>query len=315
MSIRMVAAVFDCALDDKGDMLVMLALANFADERGTAYPSIGRIARMARMEPRSVQRILRSLERRGYIRTTRSRGGRQANTYEVIPHPAGASQAKAGPSRGDARVTPDTVSPHENHDTVSPHPRHRVTRPLTPVSPHPRHPCHPNHHRTVKEGGGGDARARDAEFEDPFREEAPGPEPGPHPGPEPADLGLARLRAACKVPSGRACPEGWGDAELRPLAERWQQDLGLTPDEIVEEAAAVAERMADPMRRPSYLTSAMQRRVQRKARAAQPIARPAAGGDDDATRAQTRAQSRASTDADLVEAAIARVQARTGRGE
>lgn len=49
------------------DTLVLLALADAADEKFTCFPSVSAVADRARMSARSVYRILGSLERRGLL--------------------------------------------------------------------------------------------------------------------------------------------------------------------------------------------------------------------------------------------------------
>ena len=111
--------VWESGPEDRGELLVMLALADFADDRGRCWPSIATIAKRARMTTRSAQRILRKLQEVGAVTISTGTGRAGCNEYVLTP---------------DARVTPDTVSPLT---PVSPPPDARVTPPLTPVSPEP----------------------------------------------------------------------------------------------------------------------------------------------------------------------------------
>ena len=119
MSIRIMSQVWESGPEDRGELLVMLALADFADDRGRCWPSIATIAKRARMTARSAQRILRKLESEGAVKISTGTGRAGCNEYVLTP---------------DARVTPDAVSPLT---PVSHPPDARVTPPLTPVSPEP----------------------------------------------------------------------------------------------------------------------------------------------------------------------------------
>lgn len=119
MSIRIMSQVWESGPEDRGELLVMLALADFADDRGRCWPSIATIAKRARMTTRSAQRILRKLQDDGAVKISTGSARHGCNEYVLTP---------------DARVTPDTMSPLT---PVSPPPDARVTPPLTPASPEP----------------------------------------------------------------------------------------------------------------------------------------------------------------------------------
>jgi len=119
MSIKIMSQVWECGPDDRGELLVMLALADFADDRGRCWPSIATIARRARMTPRSAQRILRKLEANGSVQISTGSARSGCNQYTI---------------------TPDTVSPRHSVTSdahVTHTPDASVTPPLTPVSPEP----------------------------------------------------------------------------------------------------------------------------------------------------------------------------------
>ena len=118
MSIRVMSQVWESGINDKGELLVMLALADFANDKGECWPSIGTIAQKARMTPRSVQRVCRSLEAAGALEISTATARAGCNMYRLTP---------------DARVTPDTMSPLTQTTSppdarVTPPPDARVTR-------------------------------------------------------------------------------------------------------------------------------------------------------------------------------------------
>lgn len=103
MSIRYVATVLDCLpVLSATDTLVLIALADYAsDETRECWPSVATIARRARIDRRTVQRRLRSLEERGYIRI--AIGGHQygentASAYRLLFDHAGEFIADVAPA-------------------------------------------------------------------------------------------------------------------------------------------------------------------------------------------------------------------------
>ena len=68
--------------------LVLLKLSNMADVKGVCWPSVANIARDCCLSTRSVQRVLRELESKEFIRVFvrhRSDGSRTSNGYVVAP--------------------------------------------------------------------------------------------------------------------------------------------------------------------------------------------------------------------------------------
>jgi hypothetical protein len=102
MSIPLTSAVWKRSKQKKsGALLVLLAIADYANERGIAWPAVSTLARKARMSTRNVQRWLRCLERDGELRVRRNQGRCGANIYEIYL-PVG------NPAEGDTHVTGDT---------------------------------------------------------------------------------------------------------------------------------------------------------------------------------------------------------------
>ena len=85
MSVKFMARVWAQSTRKDGELLVLLALADFANDAGEAWPSIRVLAEKARLTPRQCCRVLEKLEVAGEIRRHRSTGGRnKRNRYEIL---------------------------------------------------------------------------------------------------------------------------------------------------------------------------------------------------------------------------------------
>jgi hypothetical protein len=67
MSIRIMADVWDHSPSDGGRLLVLLALADFANDRGICWPKTKKLAKRARLSERQVRRVLKELVEDGEI--------------------------------------------------------------------------------------------------------------------------------------------------------------------------------------------------------------------------------------------------------
>lgn len=77
MSIQVMSAVWECALDYRGDrLLILLALADYSNPDGISWPSIQSLAHKARSSDRWVQLTLRDFESSGVITKLTDGGGR-----------------------------------------------------------------------------------------------------------------------------------------------------------------------------------------------------------------------------------------------
>ncbi len=83
MSIDVMVEVWKYAPVKGGDLLVLLCLADHANERGTCWPSIPTLAERSRLEERQVYRIIKNLERKGLIDIDHGEGSRRGNWYRV----------------------------------------------------------------------------------------------------------------------------------------------------------------------------------------------------------------------------------------
>ncbi len=88
MSILKMAEVWKLAKVEGGELLVLLALADFADDDGLCWPSVATIAEKSRLTERGTRGIIRRLEQKGFLSSEISRGGKgSSNRYYVMPNP------------------------------------------------------------------------------------------------------------------------------------------------------------------------------------------------------------------------------------
>jgi DNA-binding MarR family transcriptional regulator len=110
MSVRIMADVWARSTQSGGKLLVLLALADNADdERRHAWPSVETLAKKARLSPRQVKRVLTELVAAGELEVVREGGGRGKPTlYRVLPK--NGAVLSGSEANGDA----------DDHETVSP---------------------------------------------------------------------------------------------------------------------------------------------------------------------------------------------------
>ncbi len=77
--------VWESSSTKGGSRLVLLALADFANDEGYCHPSVTRLAVKSALTERNVQLILRDLEARGELVTLRGAGRGNVNAYWVLP--------------------------------------------------------------------------------------------------------------------------------------------------------------------------------------------------------------------------------------
>lgn len=79
------------------ELLLLLAIADFADEQGTAFPAISTLAEKCRIQPRRVRYILRTLERSGELSIKQNKGPppKFPNLYKITL-PDGGLHSTAG---------------------------------------------------------------------------------------------------------------------------------------------------------------------------------------------------------------------------
>jgi Helix-turn-helix domain len=134
MSIKVMSRVWEGSRQSGGALLVLLAIADFADDDGLAFPSIGTLARKARLSERQVQRVLAELAAAGELVVRPGAGRQGAHLFRVTVGGATPTPRQNVTPRQD--VTPDTMSPparRRRRAGVTP----ATAQGVTPASPEP----------------------------------------------------------------------------------------------------------------------------------------------------------------------------------
>ena len=121
MSVRLIADVLEHVHDvTSGQKLLLICLANYANDKGECWPSIASLAAQADVTPRHVSGMIHDLVKAGYL-TVREQSGK-SNSYTLrIVQPTNPSSGV--PTKPSAPLTPAS--------------------PLNPSSGDPRTPVHP----------------------------------------------------------------------------------------------------------------------------------------------------------------------------
>ncbi|MDT7514680.1 helix-turn-helix domain-containing protein [Rhodoferax mekongensis] len=77
------ARVWECSRHGGTELLALLALADFADDEGMAFPSVGTLARKCRLQPRRMNYILASLQESGELEIRANKGRLGTNLYRI----------------------------------------------------------------------------------------------------------------------------------------------------------------------------------------------------------------------------------------
>lgn len=130
MSIKVMSSIFESDLPP-GKRLVMLALADHANDEGVCYPSISRLCLRTGMKERTVQTHIRELEADGYLSRDMNKGRSGSNLYHLTP-------AKSAPPQELRPAENNTPPPQKTARTPAksaPKPS-RTIKETTPLTPH-----------------------------------------------------------------------------------------------------------------------------------------------------------------------------------
>jgi hypothetical protein len=79
--------IWDSGPETQGQLLVILALSDYANDSGECWPSMASIARKTRMTERGTQKIVRQLETDGWLKIETGNGRHGCNRYHINPEP------------------------------------------------------------------------------------------------------------------------------------------------------------------------------------------------------------------------------------
>jgi Helix-turn-helix domain len=83
MSIEVTNAVWKHSRQKSGTLLVLLALADYTNSEGIAWPAVSTLAGKARMSERNVQRCVRALQKAGELEVRQNQGRKGSNIYRI----------------------------------------------------------------------------------------------------------------------------------------------------------------------------------------------------------------------------------------
>lgn len=107
MSIKLLDRSWRYSTAKGGDLLVLLAIADFANDDGVAYPSIATLATKARLTPRNTQRAIRHLVTSGDLVLEEGKGLHGTHLYRIALvegiAPTGCQNVRVTKSQDDKR--------------------------------------------------------------------------------------------------------------------------------------------------------------------------------------------------------------------
>ena len=112
MSIRMMTLVWDQSQHKGSELLLLLAIADNANDQGVAYPSVRTLAKKTRLSTRQVKRLIKVVELSGELRVSYETGPRGCNEYSILlggdkMTPDEITRCHPGSKGGDIAVSPE----------------------------------------------------------------------------------------------------------------------------------------------------------------------------------------------------------------
>ncbi len=128
VSIRVMARVWEHSQSSGGQLLVLLAIADFADDHGKAWPSVSTLAKKARISERHTQKVIKQLKDMGeLVADQRPSGHWGTNLYRITLNPEGVANCHQGgeleatggvasdAKGGELEATLTVMNRHKNH--------------------------------------------------------------------------------------------------------------------------------------------------------------------------------------------------------
>jgi hypothetical protein len=106
MSIHVMNEVWSKSQHKGGALNLMLAIADFASDQGSAYPGVPTLAQKIRMSTRNTQLLLRKLEESGELKVEEGAGPRGTNRYQIQLQNLGKKPAKIAAVPGEKTAPP-----------------------------------------------------------------------------------------------------------------------------------------------------------------------------------------------------------------
>lgn len=132
MSITVMSQVWEHSQQSGSSLLLLLAIADYSNEDGEAWPSVPTLAKKCRVSERRIQQMLRTLQDAGeLIITDDRRYGKMSNTFRIV-------------ISATVKPTSPMKSNGEAHFTVNGEAHFTPT--VKPTSPNPSFNHHINHH-------------------------------------------------------------------------------------------------------------------------------------------------------------------------
>lgn len=110
MSIKIMSQVWEREDLDPYERLVVLCLADHANDEGVCYPSVGRLCQRTGMKERGVQNVLKRLSERGVLTVQKNAGMKGANLYTVHATPAPDAPRTECTPASDAPLPPHPIT-------------------------------------------------------------------------------------------------------------------------------------------------------------------------------------------------------------
>lgn len=131
MSVRTMARVWEVSKHAGSELLMLLAIADFADDDGRAYPAVQTLASKCRILPRGAQKLIAALRQSGELQVCQNEGPKGTNLYRITLLSAGVQRDRGVQqdrvsvgTRGDVQqdakpLSARTYEPSMNHQEPS----------------------------------------------------------------------------------------------------------------------------------------------------------------------------------------------------